>query len=727
MYSINRRELRFIRLATIFIALGLLIFNVTNVFGKEDSSNLVSLILNEEKTVTSADGAGDDRFGHSVAISGNYAVVGAKMDNIGSNLNNGSAYVFHRQGDDWVEVKKLTASDGLANDEFGTSVDIDGDTIIVGSVFNDNLPTLNPGAAYIFVRNGNDWIEQDKLMASDGIDNDNFGNSVAIDGNTAIIGANFDESGIHISQGAAYVFTRSGSNWTEQDKLIASDGGGGDNFGWSVGIDGNSAIVSAYADDVNEISNRGSAYVFTRSGNDWTEQDKLIASDGLANDTFGYDVDIEGDTAVIGAESDTTNTTATKQGSAYIFTRNGDVWTEKKKLTASDGGASEHLGRSVAISEHTVVVGAYKARGGASQIQIGAAYVYKRSNGNWAETRKLEVSDGVGNDFFGGSVDIDNGRIVGGSSGAFVATLSQMVGQDQGTANFFDLGRIISTAYDFDGDGRTDPAIYRPTVGEWWHYRSSDNGNGAVQFGTNTDFPVAADYTGDGITDVALFRRATGEWFVLRSEDQSFYSFPFGNGQDVAMAGDFDGDGKADPTVFRASEGTWYILKSSTGQVDIRAFGVSGDSPRLADFDGDGITDIAVYRYSTQVWWINRSTDGVIAYQFGIDQTDLHSLVPADYTGDGKADIAFIKAVGQPANLEWFILRSEDASFYSYPFGLGGDFPAVGDYDGDGTADSAVFRQNNSTWYIQQSTSGINILSFGSSGDRPVALYPVTF
>ena len=107
--------------------------------------------------------------------------------------------------------------------------------------------------------------------------------------------------------------------------------------------------------------------------------------------------------------------------------------------------------------------------------------------------------------------------------------------------------------YDFDGDGKSDPAIYRPTEGEWWYLRSSDDGNSAVQFGTTGDFPVAADFTGDGITDVTFFRRSTGEWFVLRSEDNSFYSFPFGNSQDIGMVGDFDGDGKADPTVYRGA------------------------------------------------------------------------------------------------------------------------------------------------------------------------------
>jgi hypothetical protein len=284
-----------------------------------------------------------------------------------------------------------------------------------------------------------------------------------------------------------------------------------------------------------------------------------------------------------------------------------------------------------------------------------------------------------------------------------------------------------SVDYDFDGDGRSDLAIYRPALGEWWYLRSSDNGNGAVQFGTATDFPVAADFTGDGVSDVAFFRRATGEWFVLRSEDSSFYAFPFGTSQDIALAGDFDGDGRADPAVYRANTGTWYILKSSDGEVDIRLFGSTGDSPKVADYDGDGKDDIAIYRSSTKEWWIDRSRDGVIAYHFGVNGEDLHSLFPADYTGDGKADITFVKFADGATNLEWFILRSEDNSFYSVPFGRGGDRPAVGDYDGDGRADVAIYRPNERNWYLQQSSEGIRILSFGNNTDIPVALYPATY
>jgi N-acetylneuraminic acid mutarotase len=273
-----------------------------------------------------------------------------------------------------------------------------------------------------------------------------------------------------------------------------------------------------------------------------------------------------------------------------------------------------------------------------------------------------------------------------------------------------------SSVFDFDGDGRTDVSIFRPGAGEWWYLRSSDGGNLAAQFGAGTDVIVPGDYTGDGKADFAFFRPSTGEWFVLRSEDFSFFAFPFGTGTDIPAPADYDGDGETDPAVFRPSTGTWFILRSSDGQVTITSFGTSGDQPIAGDFDGDGSADIAIFRpngTSGAEWWIQRSTDGLIAAQFG-QPTD--KAVAGDYTGDGKTDMALFR----PSTGEWFVLRSEDFSFYAFPFGTNGDLPAPGDYDGDGTTDPAVFRPSSATWFMQGSTSGTVITPFGQSGDTPV-------
>jgi uncharacterized delta-60 repeat protein len=287
------------------------------------------------------------------------------------------------------------------------------------------------------------------------------------------------------------------------------------------------------------------------------------------------------------------------------------------------------------------------------------------------------------------------------------------------TDGYFTVARFLGGAaspnivapFDFDGDGKSDISVFRPSNGQWWLNRSSA-GVAAVQFGSSSDKLTPGDFTGDGKTDIAFWRASTGEWFVLRSEDGSFFSHPFGTSGDIPAPGDYDLDGKTDEAVFRPSTATWYILRSSGGTT-IQQFGQSGDVPVVSDYDGDGRADIAIYRVSLGEWWINRSTAGLIAFQFG-NSTD--KPVQGDYTGDGKADVALFR----PSTGEWFVLRSENQSYYSFPFGTNGDTPAPGDYDGDGKMDATVFRSSNTTWYSNRTTAGILIQQFGQAGDTPV-------
>lgn len=272
------------------------------------------------------------------------------------------------------------------------------------------------------------------------------------------------------------------------------------------------------------------------------------------------------------------------------------------------------------------------------------------------------------------------------------------------------------TQFDFDGDNKTDISIFRPSNGQWWIQQSSDNVAKVFTFGTTTDKIVPADYDGDGKTDVAFFRPSTNEWFVLRSSNLTFYSAPFGTTNDIPTPADFDGDRKADIAVYRQSTGTWFIERS-TGGTSIIPFGISQDLPAVADYDGDGKADIGVFRpmggSGSAEWWILRSSGGVFATPFGA-ATD--KPIAADYTGDGKADVAFFR----PSTSEWFVLRSEDLTFYSAPFGTINDIPVPGDYDGDTKTDLAVFRPLNSTWFVFKSSGGTIIQSFGTTGDKPV-------
>ncbi len=273
------------------------------------------------------------------------------------------------------------------------------------------------------------------------------------------------------------------------------------------------------------------------------------------------------------------------------------------------------------------------------------------------------------------------------------------------------------TMADMDGDMLSDLAIFRPsgTNGADWWWLKSTGGNGAVQFGSANDAVVTADYTGDGKTDIAYWQPSTGFWYVLRSEDLTYYAFPFGGTGDVPVPADYDGDGRADAAVFRASNTTWYISRT-TGGTGIVQFGAAGDKPVVDDYDGDGKADIAVFRPNGTggaEWWIMQSSGGVFATQFG-QPTD--KAVPADYTGDGRADIAF----WQPATGYWFVLRSDDYSYYAFPFGAAGDMPVPADYDGDAKTDAAVYRPTTSNWFISRTKDGLLIRQFGSTGDVPV-------
>lgn len=271
---------------------------------------------------------------------------------------------------------------------------------------------------------------------------------------------------------------------------------------------------------------------------------------------------------------------------------------------------------------------------------------------------------------------------------------------------------LLMPSSDFDGDGRSDLAVFRPSSGVWYQQRSTD-GFAAYGFGLADDKLAAADFTGDGKTDVAVWRPSSGDWYVLRSEDATFYGVRFGTQGDVPAPADFDADGKADPAVFRPSNGTWYVAGSDTG---FRAtqFGIAGDQPTPRDFDGDGKADIAVFRPSTNIWYRLNSSDGSFsAVAFG---TAGDLPVAADYTGDGKADVA----VWRPSSGVWYVLRSEDGGFYAVAFGLAGDVPVPGDYDGDARMDAAVFRPSQGTWYLLRSTEGFAAMQFGLADDIPI-------
>ncbi|MBK8809621.1 MAG: VCBS repeat-containing protein [Acidobacteria bacterium] len=654
--------------------------------------------------VSSADSALSDFFGNSVSINGNTAIVGANGHAVGGNDDQGAAYVYVRNGTSWVLQQKLTmpTADAQVAAQFGYSVAISGDTVIVGSPTQDNGGNIDQGAAYVYVRSGTTWTFQQRLRQSDGAAGDNFGWSVAIDGNTAVVGAYLDDESVYTNCGSAYAYLRTGSTWAEESRMVSSERTSNSQMGYSVGISGDTVIIGArLAQSSTSSPDFGSAYIFTPVAGTpriWTQRSILTAPQRGAGDQFGFSVGVNGNTALIGARFDDVGSNV-DQGSAYVFTGSGNTWSFQRQLLANDGIANDEFGNAVSISGDKLIIGAPQ-----NSSRNGKAYLFTGIGANWSQLPVVVAPDGSLNDLYGSSVAINGSNAVVGA-----------VFDDARRGSVYFLSGIPSAksklTADFDGDGKTDLSVFRPANGQWWLGRSTD-GLIVHTFGNSSDILTPGDFTGDGKSDVSIFRPSSGEWFVLRSEDSSFYSFPFGTNGDVPVPADYDGDGKTDAAVFRSSNSTWYIQRSSGGTT-IQGFGVSGDRPVPADYDGDGKADIAVFRPSLGQWWLNRSTAGGIAVTFG-SATD--RTVQGDYTGDGKTDIA----IWRPSNGEWFILRSEDFTFYSFPFGAGGDTPAPGDYDGDGKTDAAVFRPSNSTWYVQRSTAGTLIQGFGLPPDLPV-------
>lgn len=371
-----------------------------------------------------ADGSSTDYFGVSVSLSGDGLAVGAYSDGNNNGNDAGSVYVYTRSGGVWSYQGNLIAIDGAAGDYFGRSVSLDGDSLAVGAYQHDANNLTGSGSVYVFTRSGTSWSQQAKLIASDAAVDDQFGISVSLDGDSLAVGAWLDDD-IDTSSGSVYVFTRSGTLWSQQAKLTATDGAAGDWFGWSVSLDGDSLAVGAYQHDANNLTSSGSVYVFTRSGTSWSEQAKLTAGDGVAGNDFGYSVSLDGDSLAAGAIYGDGNDT--NSGAVYVFTRNGGLWSQQVKLTAADGAIDDRFGFSLSLDGDSLAVGA-SLDDDNSLTDSGSVYFYARSGTTWSQQAKLTATDGAVEDRLGGSVSLDGDSVA--------------VGAAYGDGNYADTGMV---------------------------------------------------------------------------------------------------------------------------------------------------------------------------------------------------------------------------------------------------------------------------------------------
>jgi hypothetical protein len=608
----------------------------------------------------------------------------------------------------------IEAADAAANDLFGRSVALDADTLVVGAYAEDDAG-VSAGAVYVYRWDGADWVEEAKLTASDAGGGENFGYAVAIDGDTIVVGAWRENAGAGSDQGAAYVFTRSGTLWTEQDKLVAGDGASGDRFGVSVDVDGDLVIIGAHLHDGPAGNDQGAAYIFRRSGGAWSEQAKLLPSDAFVGAEFGFDVGVSNGTVVVGAPDGVrpfgVQQNLTLLGTAYIFTESGGVWMEDAAFGSSDAQAGERFGASVAIDGDRLIVGATDKLVG-SNFDQGAAYIFERAVGVWSEQQKLVASDGASDDFFGTEVDLRGARAIVGSP-----FRDEPAGADHGAAYVFALDAGLwneETRLDFFG---ADPG---------------------AEFGTGVAIDGAFAAVGAWLADgpagatqgaAQVFERASDRWIMpdqtVPAPAPSQFGTSIAISNDTLVVGapleDIGAISSAGAVyVYRRDALTWRLEQRLTAESDARQDGLFGWSVAL---DGDellvgsrfGIDTTTGYQQAflfarTGSTWTREAVlspsgtfDGLINFGWSVD-IDGDTAVVGAITG---LRAWVFRKVGSTW-VEEGVLESVSTlldNFFGWSVGVSGDTVIVSSDRAVGGADQRrflgaveVFRRNGGSW-----------------------------
>lgn len=414
-----------------------------------------------------------DFYGNDVAIDNDTVVIGALKD--GDNgPNSGSAYVYRSDGESYNFESKLLANGGMSFDNFGQAVAIDGDTILIGARGYEGVGVAS-GAAFFYTYEDGQWIEWPVLLPSDGQSGDSFGSTVALSNDIALIAAEGDDD-IDSRAGSVYVYRYVGGAWKEGAKLVTSDGTAYHCFGKSILIHSETVILTACNDhDLGE--NAGSAYVFRNVGGEWVQEKEIYAADGAAGAAFGYSGAICGDVAVIGALKD--SELGHESGAAYVFRYNGSDWIQEAKLTPDDPSPGQRFGVSVDISGDTIVIGADNDR--ETAVDAGAAYIFKFDGLNWVQDQKILDSSGQAEDWFGRSVGISGQRVVVG------AYLDDDGADQAGSATIYNVDCPMPCIPDVNGDGVLASDDFTAWVGAFNSMapRCDQNGDGMC---TPTDF-----------------------------------------------------------------------------------------------------------------------------------------------------------------------------------------------------------------------------------------------
>jgi hypothetical protein len=668
-------------------------------------------------------GAGD-RFGVSVAISGNTVVVGASQEasaatgvdgNQADNSvpNRGAAYVFVRNGSTWAQQAYLKQSDSEAGAVFGTSVAIDGNTIVVGANSQDGGGPANSGAVYVFTRSGSTWTQQGGfLKASAPGGSDSFGFTVAISGDTLVAGAEYQGTS-GANSGAAYVFLRAAGVWSQQAFLNASNPGVNDQFGHSVAISANTVVVGSIFEDSgltgvvagapndtttgNAALNTGAAYVFTRSGVTWTQQAYLKPSGAAPDTEFGTSVAVSGGTILVGAPAD--DTTLANSGAAYLFERTGTTWTSHSTFRPSPLVAQSFFGSFVALSGDTAIIGARAESTTAAS--SGAAYVFFRTYplgaSTWTQQPLIKASNPGTNDQFGFAVGASGNSVVIGaeredSSTAGINSSPNDAATDAGAAYSYAAAATANTTYAAQPSGALVSAAGSPiTVG-------------------NVPLSIAvADFDRDGIADLVVANAGDNNVRIMKGNGSGGFTqlgSPIAAGGPVTSSvsvGDLNGDGYVDIVAANdAGSNLGLLIGNGSGGFTLSGtlFAQNAKEVVMADLNGDGFKDLAAASGSGNIYVYIGDGLGSFAAASGspfATVSSTQSLAVGDVNGDGVLDL--VAANGNSASVS-VLLGTGAGSFASAVSYSVGAFPRsvrLADFNGDGNLDAVTANQNSNT------------------------------
>lgn len=645
-----------------------------------ENNSTVNSLFNQQNKLRANDRDYHDFLGTAVVIAqdGNTALIGApgKSDLFGYA---GAAYVFVRNGVNWTQQAKLLVVD--SHDEaaagYSLALSADGNTALVGA-FKEQIGAIPKcGAVYVFTRSGITWSQQARLSASDPATYDFFGRSLALsaDGNSLLAGADGKFDGLVAQVGAVYYFTRSGTTWTQQAKLLASDRIENDFFGRSIAMsgDGSTAFIALPGRATFPFLGNGVVYTFTKSGGVWTENGKLSPNDAATNDGFGIALQLsaDGNTAIIGAPNKS-DSPFQNNGAAYIFTRNGALWQQQAKLSALDKASGDIFGGSLSLSsDGTIAIASAISSSDIPALYNGAAYIFARNGTSWTEQMKLLAADRADQDHFGAAVAVSG---------------------DGNTV-------FVGASYEGDNSGDSAGSVYvfttpspRPdTIGAYLNgtfYLRNSNTTGGAEItttfgGVPSDLPIVGDWNGDGVDTIGVYRNSTGFFFLSDSNTSPAvnYTVLFGNPGDTPFAGRWTADMTHDGIgVYRNTNGILYQRKSLTSGFDdfFAVFGNPGDQGVAGDWDGNGFDSIGIYRSSNSTWYLtNNSTPSGITF----------------------SDINFV-------------------------WNLGSFLPVVGDWDANGSTTVGLYNNQNGT-FLLHSTNAVagtdNLFSFGPVGSKPIA------